>query len=218
MPYQHKISRRSLRLSLTVDPDGQVIITSPPFVPKFLLNRFYEQHQAWIEQRQSKIKQRFKVETPDSILIFGQKYQKQFLADLNSPLGIVAAKQQLLINYPHLQGKKAPLQKKIDTFLQNTAIKYLHPRAHALAKQMELKFKRLTTRQQKSRWGSCSSQGNLNFNWRLVHHPTAVIDYVIIHELAHLVQLNHSAAFWQLVGKYDPAYPTHRAYLKKISL
>ena len=75
------------------------------------------------------------------------------------------------------------------------------------------KVKRICIKKISSRWGSCSSVGNLNFNYKLVHYSPEVIDYVLIHELAHLVHLNHSDKFWALVAKYDGQYKKHRLML-----
>ena len=75
-------------------------------------------------------------------------------------------------------------------------------------------YGRVSIKEQKSRWGSCSRQGNLNFNWRLLLAPLPVLDYVVIHELCHLKELNHSARFWQLVAVACPAYATHRRWLR----
>lgn len=73
---------------------------------------------------------------------------------------------------------------------------------------------RITIREQKSRWGSCSSRGNVSYNWRVVMAPPAVVDYLVIHELCHLRAPNHSAAFWELVGRADPLYKEHRKWLR----
>jgi predicted metal-dependent hydrolase len=73
----------------------------------------------------------------------------------------------------------------------------------------------LTIRNQKSRWGSCSTRGTLSFNWRLIMAPPEVLDYVVVHELAHMMEHNHSKAFWALVAKYCPDYLAHRNWLKQ---
>lgn len=75
-------------------------------------------------------------------------------------------------------------------------------------------YNRITVRQAKTRWGSCSKKKNLNFNWKLMMVPEAVMDYVIIHELAHLIELNHSKRFWDLVAKHCPKYRKHIQWLK----
>lgn len=75
-------------------------------------------------------------------------------------------------------------------------------------------YQRITIRDQKTRWGSCSAGGTLSFNWRLMLAPPAVLDYVVIHELCHLTHMNHSKAFWALVESVCPDYRTHRKWLK----
>ena len=74
---------------------------------------------------------------------------------------------------------------------------------------------RIYIRDQKSRWGSCSSRGNLNFNWRLVLAPQSVLDYVAVHEVAHLIEMNHSEKFWRLVLKAMPSMEQPRSWLKQ---
>jgi predicted metal-dependent hydrolase len=75
-------------------------------------------------------------------------------------------------------------------------------------------YGRVAIKAQKSRWGSCSRRGNLNFNWRLLLAPLSVLDYVVIHELCHLRELNHSARFWVLVARSCPDYKTPRRWLR----
>ena len=75
-------------------------------------------------------------------------------------------------------------------------------------------YSRITIRDQKTRWGSCSARGNLNFNWRLILAPEPVLDYVVIHELAHRKEMNHSPAFWAEVEKILPDYRERRKWLK----
>lgn len=73
---------------------------------------------------------------------------------------------------------------------------------------------RITIRNQKTRWGSCSGKGNLNFNWRLLMAPIEVLDYVVVHELCHLVYMNHSREFWQMVEQILPEAGQYRKWLK----
>ena len=87
-------------------------------------------------------------------------------------------------------------------------------RVKEIAETMGVTYEKLSFRKQKTRWGSCTSKGNISLNCLLVKVPEEVRDYVIIHELAHRKHLNHSKAFWALVEKYDPKYRTHRAWLR----
>ena len=83
------------------------------------------------------------------------------------------------------------------------------------AAKIGVRPKNITLREQKTKWGSCSSLGNLNFNWKLIMAPPEALDYVVVHELCHLLEMNHSPAFWAQVEKHCPDYRKWRDYLKK---
>src|SRR5579883_2598917 len=85
--------------------------------------------------------------------------------------------------------------------------------AQSEAAALGVSYSRLTIRDQRSRWGSCSSKGALSFNWRLVLTPHDVLDYVVVHEVCHLVEHNHGAAFWRLVERRRPRYRESREWL-----
>ncbi len=87
-------------------------------------------------------------------------------------------------------------------------------RADHWSDALGIPYKRIAIRSQRTRWGSCSARGNLNFNWRLAAAPAAVLDYVVIHELCHLRELNHSRDFWAHVRAACPDYKSHRRWLR----
>ena len=94
------------------------------------------------------------------------------------------------------------------------AAEIIEARCRYYAPVMGVSYGTVTIREQKTRWGSCSAKGNLNFNWKLVLMPQEILDYVVVHELAHRIQMNHSAAFWAEVGKILPDYKERRQWLK----
>ena len=94
------------------------------------------------------------------------------------------------------------------------AAEAIKARCRYYAPVMGVSYGTVTIREQKTRWGSCSAKGNLNFNWKLVLMPPEILDYVVVHELAHRIQMNHSAAFWAEVGKILPDYKERRQWLK----
>ena len=98
--------------------------------------------------------------------------------------------------------------------LADAALKQIPPRVQQRAAQIGVRYGRITIRNQRTRWGSCSSAGNLNFNCLLMLCPDDVKDYVVVHELCHRKEMNHSARFWELVGSVLPDYRTARKWLK----
>ena len=97
--------------------------------------------------------------------------------------------------------------------LRERAKSVLAQRTAYFARQIGVTYGRITVRDQKTRWGSCSQTGNLNFNFRLILAPLEVLDYVVVHELCHRRQMNHSAQFWQEVAQVLPDYRTRKAWL-----
>lgn len=94
-------------------------------------------------------------------------------------------------------------------------LKVFPQRVKMFAEMLNVTYGRITIRNQKTRWGSCSSKGNLNFNCLLMEMPEAIRDYVIVHELCHRIELNHSKRFWALVEAVMPDYKERRRYLKE---
>ncbi len=99
--------------------------------------------------------------------------------------------------------------------LADKTLKMLPPRIEYYAKALGVTYGRVTVRNQVSRWGSCSSKGNLNFNCLLSLCPASAVDYVVIHELCHRREMNHSKAFWRLVESHCPDWKKQREWLKK---
>lgn len=98
--------------------------------------------------------------------------------------------------------------------LADLALKVIPVKVKHYASLMNVQYGRITIRNQKTRWGSCSGKGNLNFNCLLMLAPDEVVDYVVVHELCHLIEMNHSKAFWGQVENVMPDYKKHRKWLK----
>ena len=107
--------------------------------------------------------------------------------------------------------QRAALEKRYIT----AAKEYFPKRVACFAPLTGGTYTRITIRDQKTRWGSCSSTGTLSFNYRLMFAPPRVLDYVVVHELCHLTQMNHSRAFWDLVASVLPDYRVYRSWLKE---
>ena len=106
------------------------------------------------------------------------------------------------------------LSKEERTRLQQEVCRKIPERTAYFAEKIGVSYGRITLRQQKTRWGSCSANGNLNFNWLLILAPPEVLDYVVVHELCHRRQMNHSQAFWNEVSAVLPGYKEQKKWLK----
>jgi len=215
MNYQIQHHPRAQHIKIKITPQAEVIVVAPRDCPTFFIDRFVREHTDWIEKNLKKIQEQQPAvkKNKNEILLFGKSYQKIIGTRDEYPLGVRVSGEKLIIT--PVTNNKASIDKSLQQFLKSTAEKYITPRTHQLAKEMKTTFKTLSYKNQKTRWGSCSSLGNLNFNWKLVHVPPQVIDYVLIHELAHRTEMNHSADFWDIVRKYDPEYLKHRGWLKR---
>lgn len=111
--------------------------------------------------------------------------------------------------------QRSPLTEEEIRKLTETARKVITVRVAYFARQMEVTYGRITIRNQKTRWGSCSQAGNLNFNCHLAEMPDEILDYVVVHELCHRKQMNHSRLFWAEVEKVLPDYQIRRKWLKE---
>jgi predicted metal-dependent hydrolase len=107
------------------------------------------------------------------------------------------------------------LELALECWYRAEAAKLIGERAYKLSTQMGISYKRITIRGQKTRWGSCSHKKNLSFNWKLLMAPEPVIDYVIIHELTHLKEMNHSKRFWELVAQRCHRWREYKKWLKQ---
>jgi predicted metal-dependent hydrolase len=202
---------RARRLTLRLDAAGNPVVTVPRFTPKWFVNRFLNSQQEWIAKQQARFKETKPVfVTETTVHLFGKEYM--LVTEETTGSSKVTAKGNSLEVAVHKGRNKTDV---LNTFLKNTASHYIVPRTHQLAKKMKVEFTTITLRAQRTRWGSCSSRGSLNFNWKLVHFSPAIIDSVIIHELAHRKHLNHSKDFWQFVEQFDPEYRLHRGWLKR---
>jgi predicted metal-dependent hydrolase len=107
------------------------------------------------------------------------------------------------------------LEMALEQWYRIEAAKLINDTADKLSSQMGIDYKRILIRGQKTRWGSCSHKKNLSFNWKLIMAPEPVVEYVIIHELVHLKEMNHSKRFWELVAHYCPVWRENKKWLKQ---
>ena len=113
--------------------------------------------------------------------------------------------------------EQSSVKRALRNFYRRTARAYFTERLNRYAEEMGLEYGTLQIRNQRTRWGSSSTSGTISLNWRLLMAPPEIVDYVIVHELAHLQEPTHRDSFWAIVAEYDPEYEDHRQWLERNS-
>ena len=144
---------------------------------------------------------------------------------LGSPMGVrldpsitgalfTAQPRGLRVGLP-LASEPAQIRDAVQGWLQQQALALFQERCGFYADRLGVRIRRLRLSSAQTRWGSCGPQGNLSFNWRLIQAPTEILDYVVVHELAHLIEHNHSRRFWAKVEEFCPDYRAARKWLRE---
>lgn len=118
-----------------------------------------------------------------------------------------------LLTLPRPDDEEA-VRQALKQALSRLALERIRAELEIYAPRLDVRFGRVTIRDQKTRWGSCSAKHNLNFNWKLIMAPSQALRYVVIHELCHLIEFNHSPRFWRLVETHMPEYESWKKWLK----
>jgi predicted metal-dependent hydrolase len=204
--YILKSSRRAKNIRIRINSKGEVILTKPWLIPRSIAISFLKKQETWITKQLEAYSRKQK---KDYIYYLGKKYKINFKV---GKLKIDFNKTSTLnISAYSKQAAKRALEDKFKTDFKQL----LNDIVNSINNKTKHIIKRVSIKNQSTRWGSCSSKNNLNFNWRLVMAPSLVIRYVVIHEICHLDHMNHSKNFWAAVEKLDPDYRDHRRWLKR---
>lgn len=203
---------RAKRYILKLDSKiRQAIVTVPKGGTRKQAERFARDQARWIFERLERLEQPIPFVPDAQIPLRGVAHK---LVATGALRGVV--KSGLSDDGPVLEVSGAPehFSRRVQDFLKKQALGDYRERVAIHATALDVKPAAIRLRDGKSRWGSCSSNGTLNFSWRLILAPSAVLDYLAAHEVAHLREMNHSDRFWAHVEATCPTYDTHRAWLR----
>lgn len=229
MEYTLKRVKRSRSIRVRVEATG-VVVTASPYIPRFMIERFVKQQEPWIKRQQAKNKLRTEVfptfDWENKVVSYkGKLYDLRIIhrQDSGQENYELSIKKRISINTNKIEivpitGKEIDAKKMLVSWLKREGEDYILSQLPDWAEKMKVRYGSVRFRQQKSRWGSCSGRGNLSFNWRLIHFKQEVINYVIVHELAHIKHHDHSKEFWATVADYEPRYKEHVRFLKRVQL
>jgi len=149
-----------------------------------------------------------------TVLYLGEPHILVFTTNHDSRPTVDLQDDQIIIDMPPTAQTIVLAESLLKQWYLTNAHKILFEKTSLWATKIMVQPQHITLKDQKTRWGSCSSRGNLNYNWRIVMAPPEVIDYLVIHELCHLRVPNHSSLFWQEVLKFSPDFKRHRTWLQ----
>lgn len=225
--YTIRESKRAKRINIRVDAKTGIEVIYPVGVRQPTAKELLTSNQAWLLQSIDKVQARAEAQftreyTHGAIFPYlGEDYALNIIRKTHGTRITVKLRESTLdVSIPPAikpREKVEEIKSAIERFYRKQAKDYLSQRTQEIADELGFQFERITIKNQKTRWGSCSTGRNLNFNLRLMMTPPDAIDYIIIHELCHLVHMNHSKAFWNLVAKYNPTYKVWRKWFKQNS-
>lgn len=220
--YSVEIWRRPYQrsMNLRVGHNGQLRITCGRRIPVREIERFVGESRAFIDKRVLELKflrTRFpekQFSSGETFLFFGEFLSLEIIWTWTSRATVLALEGRLEMLTP-VNFTCEDRRKAMHSFFKKQARLHLEERVRYFASHMGLFPQAISIRGQRTRWGSCSARGGISLNWKLVAAPPRVIDYVVIHELAHMRHMNHSARFWTEVERIQPDYKDARRWLKE---
>lgn len=214
--YTIKRSARRRKLTITVERDRSVVVHAPITLSDEKIEAIVQSKRQWIYEKTRHAQKYQQLPHPpgkelvsgESALYLGRSYRIQLIDDLEQE---VRFKQKFLVPRKQADKRKAVLR---DWYITRAKEKIL-PRVANQARELGVSFSAAKIVDNRYRWGSCTVKDNVNFNWRLIKAPMFVIDYVIAHELAHLIEPNHTTRFWNIVRTQSPQMDKAKAWLRE---
>jgi predicted metal-dependent hydrolase len=192
--------RRARRYTLRIHPsDREAILTMPPRGTLVDAKDFAQRHGAWIAARLGRLPKAAPFQPGTIVPVRGVPHRIVHRPGLRGTVWTETrdSGERILC----VAGGAEHIERRLHDYMKREVRADLQEAVQSCAEQLGVKVKRLSIRDQSSRWGSCTSAGSLSFSWRLILAPPFVLDYLAAHEVAHLVEMNHSARFWRVVGR-----------------
>lgn len=200
-------SQRAKRIAIRIHHEKvELIIPNSNFkkAQDFLLDK-----ESWIRKKLA-TRQKPIINNLDNLVIFGTDYVLKYIDSIDEKVQFY---NKSIIVYSSIDNKAKTLKQFLTDFLLLKTKQIVYD----ISNQQNLQFTEIKISNNKGTWGSCTSKGVLFFNWRLIFVPLETLYYVVVHEMCHLVEMNHSSRFWNLVSNFCPDYKIHKQWLKENS-
>lgn len=214
LPITIKENQRATRITLRIEPGGKSLkMTIPYGLHHREVDDFLERHSGWLRTRLSKFSAETRVEDGGRITIRGVVHLIEHTGTLRGVTRVeYNADGEAVLR---VSGLPEHMGRRVATFLKKEARADLERLVALHARAVGKSVRSISMKDTRSRWGSCSHDGNLSFSWRIVMAPESVIDYLAAHEVAHLKEMNHGPKFWALCEKLCPDMEASKSWLKQ---
>jgi predicted metal-dependent hydrolase len=210
IPIYLRERKGSSRITMSFSTKNRhVVISAPKRTTKKFLNEFIDKHKDWLEKQSVIQSVLIKEFIPGVIVPF--KGKAHTLKHEESNKVLVKADGDIFF----VRAATSRIDAHARRWLLKKAMEAVEKESFKFAKKLGVTLEKITVKGMHTRWGSCSSKGNVNYNWRLIFAPEAVLSYVCAHEVSHRLHMNHSKAFWDTVAKICPDYAAARLWLRK---
>ena len=214
-PPDIRFSPRRRTIRLTIERDRQLVVHAPVGTTREQIDAILHQKRHWIREKLAHA-QKYAEPQPEQPLVAGASIRYLGRTHLLRLAAEPAAPLQFDGQFFALGSTRLPRAAAlVQAWLRQQAQDFVAPRVERFARSLGVTYQRIQLLDLKYRWGSCTANAALLFNWRLIQAPAPVIDYIIVHELAHLLVPNHSPAFWNTVAVQQPHYERAKTWLRE---
>ncbi len=229
LTFKIKRIRRKRTVTLTLKPNGKGTITAGVGCPTAVIQEFLESKRGWVRSIAEKFEKlrekypRLVIEDGIQLPLLGESYKVSIQKGLRKTIGLKISEKNFILEVPDSEknfvafSTQEKLRQTLRKHYRKLAEELISRRVTYWVRATGFAPKKLGFRGQKTRWGSCSHQGSVTLNWKLICAGPEVIDYVIVHELCHLRHLDHSKNFWRLVEQFCPDWKEKKKWLQKRS-
>lgn len=213
-------------ISIIVNADQELVVRSPKRTSIKNIKNLLKEKENWILEKLAKMS---KIKNPpkdkefirgDTLFYLGRECKLIPITEANiESLEIELVEEKLIIRFPvkledNKEKRKIEIRQKLIGWYRSQARIKINELINIHKKYLDVEPNKIVIKKQKKRWGSCSSKKNLNFNWKIIMAPLKVIEYLVVHELVHLIHPNHSKDFWQTVAEIIPDYEKKKEWLR----
>lgn len=212
-------SKKRKTVSIQVNPHG-IKVRSSYWLTKYEIKQFLLKNELWIKQKvneqKSKVKTKLDLIDNQEMLLGGKRFILKVTSDI-IPKPKIENNHLYLSNHPDIVKSFGTPRKQIQIIVKEYAYNLLLEKTKSFSLIMSVNPISIKIKDYRSRWGSCSFKGDISYNWKIIFAPIEVIEYLIIHELSHLIFFNHSKEFWLKVEEFQPNFKNYRKWLKNNS-